>query len=127
MQRLIGAIAEFIVAIIISFLLAQVAARLVPLSDRLFFSICTVGAYILGLVAGVYFTAEILDQRGNFWFLMTGAVFSGIVVFAAHSFEVVRDIDLWAALSDFVTSVTLVGPALATFAFNIGPKAYGNK
>jgi hypothetical protein len=126
-QRLIGVIAEFIVAIIISFLFAQVAVRLVPLSDRLFFTICTVGAYTLGLVAGVYFTAEILDQRGNFWFLATGAVFGGLVVFAAYSFEVYLDIDLLDSFSDFVTSVTLAGPALATFAFNFGPKAYGRK
>ncbi len=126
-QRLIGAIAEFIVAILISFLFAQVAARLVPSSDKLFFTICTVGAYILGVVVGVYFTAEILDIRGNFWFLSVGAVFGGIVVFAAYSFEVDISIGFWDALSNFVTSVTLVGPILGTFAFNIGPKAYGRK
>ncbi|MGB3717095.1 MAG: hypothetical protein WA996_21960 [Candidatus Promineifilaceae bacterium] len=126
-QRLIGAIAEFIAAIVISFLFAQVAARIVPLSDKLFFTICTVGAYILGLVGGVYFTAEILDQKGNFWFLVVGAVFGGIVVFVAYSFEVVLDIGLWDGLSDYITSVTLAGSALATFAFNIGPKAYGRR
>lgn len=127
LRRLGGIFAEFIVAIIISFLFAQVAARIVPLSDKLFFTICTVSAYILGLIGGVYFTAEILDLRGNFWFLVAGAVFSGIFIFAAHSFEVVLDIALWDALVDFVTSVTLAGPILATFAFNIGPKAYGGK
>lgn len=126
-QRIIGAIAEFLVAILISFLFGQVAARLVPSSDQLFFTICTVGAYILGLIVGVYFTAEILDIRGNFWFLAVGAVFGGLVVFAAYSFETVIDFGLVDALTDYVTSVILIGAALATFAFNIGPKAYGKR
>ena len=87
MRRVLGALAQIIAAIIVSFLLGQVAARLVPTTDRLFFSICTVGVYILGVVIGVYFTAEILDISGNFWFLLSGAVLSGILVFAAYSFE----------------------------------------
>lgn len=124
-QRFIGSIAEFILAIILSFLFAQVAARLVPGSDQLFFTICAVSAYILGITVGVYFTAEILDIRGNFWFLLLGAVFGGIVVFAAYSFENIAKLGFWEAFSDFATSVTLAGPALATFTFNIGPKTYG--
>jgi hypothetical protein len=127
MRRVLGALAQIIAAIIISFLFGQVAVRLVPTTDRLFFSICTVGAYILGVVIGVYFTAEILDINGNFWFLLVGAVLSGILVFAAFSFERFISQGLWSALTGYATSVALVGPVLATFAFNIGPKTYGRR
>jgi hypothetical protein len=125
MRRYLGAIAEFIVAIIISYLFSQVAARLVPTTDRLFFSICTVSAYTLGVILAVYFPGEIFDISGNFWFLVAGATFGGIVVFAAYSFENFIGFDPWEAFKDYAVSVALLGPSLGSFAFNIGPKPYG--
>lgn len=124
MQRIVGSIAELIAAVIISFLFGQVAARLVPTTDQLFFTICTVGAYVLGVMVGVYVMSEFLDLRGNFWFLLTAAVFGGVVVFAAYSFESVNSASFWDALVDYVTSLAMIGPVLAVFAFNIGPKDY---
>ena len=122
-RRIFGMIGELLAAVVLSFLFGQVAARIVPLDDRLFFTICTVGAYILGVVIGVYFTGEILGLNGNFWFLLSAAVFGGIVVFAAYSFDAVLQIDFWDALVNYVTSLADLGPFLATFAFNIGPKS----
>jgi hypothetical protein len=124
-RRIVGAIVEFFVAAIMSFLFAQVAARLITSSDPLAYTIGTVGAYSLGLLVGVYFSAEILDITGNFWFLLMAAVFAGIVMFVAYSFELMTTLSLQEAIVEFVTSVTILGPILATFAYNIGPKAYG--
>lgn len=122
LQRLLGIIAQIAVAVLVSFLFIQAAARLSPTGDQLFFSIITVGAYILGVIAGVYFTAEIFDIGGNFWFLLFGAVFGGIVVFVSYSFDGVTNLGFWNTIKDYITSPTLVGPALATLAYNIGPK-----
>jgi len=126
-RRLIGAAVEFVVAVIMSFLFAQVAARLITASDPLAYTFGTVAAYSLGVFIGVYFTAEILDVNGNSWFLLLGTVFSGIVMFAAYSFEFATTLSFQDALVEFVTSVTILGPVLATFAYNIGPKSYGSK
>ena len=56
-----------------------------------------------------------------------GSRFGGIVVFAAYSFEAVINFGFMDALTDYVTSITVLGPVLATFAFNIGPKSYGKR
>jgi hypothetical protein len=122
LQRLLGILAQFAVAVLVSFLFTQAAARLTPRSDQLFFSIITVGAYILGVMAGVYFTSEIFDIVGNFWFLLLGAVFGGVVVFVSYSFDGVTNFGFWDSIKAYITSPTLVGPALATLTYNIGPK-----
>ncbi|HET6444152.1 MAG TPA: hypothetical protein VFI27_06175 [candidate division Zixibacteria bacterium] len=126
-RRLVAALVEFLVAIIMSFLFAQVAARLIESPDPLAYTIGTVGAYTLGIMVGVYFSAEILDINGNFWFLFVGALFSGIVIFAAYDFRATTSLGFQEAIIEFVTSITILGPALGTLAFNIGPKSYGNK
>jgi hypothetical protein len=76
---------------------------------------------------GVYFSAEILDVNGNFWFLAVSALFAGIVMYAAFSFEAITTLSIQDAIVEYLTSVTVLGPILAVFAFNIGPKSYGIK
>lgn len=122
-RRLIGAFVELIVAIIMSFLFAQVAGRMIDTGDPMAYTLGTVGAYALGILVGVYFSAEILDVNGNFWFLAVAALFAGIVMFAAYSFDPIITLSFQEAIVEFLTSVTVLGPILAVFAFNIGPKS----
>ena len=126
-RRLVGAFVELIIAIIMSFLFAQVAARLIENSDPMAYTLGTVGAYSLGILVGVYFSAEIIDVNGNFWFLALAALFAGIVMYAAFSFESITTLSFQDAIVEYLTSVTVLGPVLAVFAFNIGPKSYGIK
>ena len=126
-RRLIGAFVELIVAIIMSFLFAQVAGRMIDTGDPMAYTLGTVGAYALGILVGVYFSAEILDVDGNFWFLAVAALFAGVVMYVAYSFEAITTLSFQDAIVEFLTSVTVLGPILAVFAFNIGPKSYGTK
>ena len=126
-RRLIGAFVELIVAIIMSFLFAQVAGRMIDTGDPMAYTLGTVGAYALGILVGVYFSAEILDVNGNFWFLAVAALFAGIVMYVAYAFESITTLSIQEAIVEFLTSVTVLGPILAVFAFNIGPKSFGTK
>ena len=126
-RRLIGAFVELIVAIIMSFLFAQVAGRMIETGDPMAYTLGTVGAYALGILVGVYFSAEILDVNGSFWFLAVAALFAGTVMYVAYSFESLTTLSFQDAIVEFLTSVTVLGPILAVFAFNIGPKSYGTK
>ena len=126
-RRLVGALVEFIVAVIMSFLFAQVATRLITGSDPMAKTIGTVFAYSLGLLVGVYFSAEIIDMNGNFWFLALAALFSGVVMFAAYSFDPMATLSFQDAVVEYFMSVTIAGPILSVFAFNIGPKPYHSK
>lgn len=126
-RRLIGAFVELVVAIIMSFLFVQVAGRMIETGDPMAYTLGTVGAYTLGILVGVYFSAEILDVNGSFWFLAVAALFAGIVMYVAYSFESLITLSFQDAIVEFLTSVTVLGPILAVFAFNIGPKAYGTK
>ena len=126
-RRLVAAFVELIVAIIMSFLFAQVAARLISVADPMAYTLGTIGAYALGIMVGVYFSAEILDVNGNFWFLATSALFAGVVMYAAYSFEAITTLSFQDAVVEYLTSISILGPVLAVFAFNIGPKSYGTK
>ncbi len=126
-RRLIAAFVELIVAIIMSFLFAQVAGRMIETGDPMAYTLGTVGAYALGILVGVYFSAEILDVNGSFWFLAVAALFAGTVMYVAYSFESLTTLSFQDAIVEFLTSVTVLGPILAVFAFNIGPKSYGTK
>jgi len=101
-RRLVAAFVELIVAIIMSFLFAQVAARLISVADPMAYTIGTIGAYALGIMVGVYFSAEILD-------------------------EAITTLSFQDAVVEYLTSISILGPVLAVFAFNIGPKSYGTK
>jgi len=126
-RRLVGAFVELIIAIIMSFLFAQVAGRMIDTGDPMAYTLGTVGAYALGILVGVYFSAEILDVNGNFWFLAVAALFAGIVMYVAFSFESITTLSFQDAIVEYLTSVTVLGPVLAVFAFNIGPKSFGIK
>jgi len=123
-RRIVGALVEFVIACIMSFLFAQVAARLIASQDPMAYTLGTVAAYSMGIIVGVYFSSEIIDINGNFWFLLLGAVFAGIVMFAAYSFEKTTALSFQDAVVEYLTSLTVAGPALSVFLFNIGPKSY---
>jgi hypothetical protein len=126
-RRIVAAIVEVFVAIIMSFLFAQVAARVITGGDDMAKTLGTIGAYSLGIIVGVFFSAEILDVNGNFWFLVLAALFSGIVMYAAYDFEPMMAMSFQDAIVEYLTSITVAGPILSVFAFNIGPKSYGTK
>ena len=82
--------------------------------------------YIIGVPVGVYLVGKLLRQSGSFLFTFLGAVMGAIIVWALSQPMPNFSEGTVTIILAFLLSLFIVGPILATLAFNLSLERYSS-
>jgi hypothetical protein len=124
MHRLAVTIVEIVTAMIVTGIMVMMAVSLLPATERFVLEVAIFVVYVSAVFISITMIGELTGQDGNLWFALAGAVFGGVVAWAAGSATIAFTSGMSNIVSGFLASAFMIGPILAAIGYNIGPRAY---
>jgi hypothetical protein len=124
MIRLAVTIVEIVTAILVTAIMVLMVVSLLPAADRFVLETAIFVVYVLAVYTSISLIGEVTGQEGNLWFALAGAVFGGVVAWAAGLANASFTSGFSGLIGGFVGVGYTLGPILAAVGYNIGPRAY---
>jgi hypothetical protein len=124
MIRLAVTIVEIVTALLVTAILMLLVVTLLPEVEKVVLEAAIFAIYVLAVYSSISLIGEVTGQEGNLWFALAGAVFGGVVAWAAGLASATYTSGFSGMLGGFVGAAYTIGPILAAVGYNVGPRAY---